>query len=1243
MPERTISTIQEVRQLRRLSRLYNIETAYWDIFGNRKQASPESLIQLLRALGAPLNHLSDVDDALRERRQSLWRQVVEPVLVAWNGTLTGLRLRVPSSLAGGPIECRVRLENGKSIIGKLSGERSDRNYLREVEGIKYVRLNIAFSARLPFGYHQLRLQIGKDSYESFLISAPLQAYSAPKSSDRQWGIFLPLYALWSQANWGAGDFSDLGRLMDWVKDLGGSIIGTLPLLPTFLSDSPFDPSPYAPVSRLFWNEFYLDVTRIPELFSCGPALELMNSADFQDELRTFRSTPLVDYRRQIEMKRRVMERLAGYFFNERLEEQDAFRKFVEGSPAVEDYARFRAATEKQRKPWTEWPMSNRQGVLNEDDYEQNNKLYHLYVQWQAEKQLSALDEKAHRDGLSLYLDFPLGVNRDGYDVWRQRDVFALGASGGAPPDDFFRGGQNWGFPPLHPEKLRQDHYRYHIACLRHHLKYAGLLRIDHIMGWHHLFWIPLGLDASDGVYVRYRAEEFYAMLTLESHRYKTSIVGENLGTVPPAVNSALARHQILGMSVGEFEVNSDPERAAGNIPPHSVLYLNTHDAATFAGFWQGLDIENRASMGLLNEESAAVERASRQKVKESLTAFLQRHDFLKSNGGDPLAVLHAWLLYLSSSPAPVVLVNAEDLWLESSPQNVPGTWDERPNWRQKARYSLEEFTQKADVRDFLKEFDSLRRRHRDDAGGFGVGKPGRRESAPRSRRDEARSMVRSKTAPTAGSRSDSQMHVAIISPEISPFAKTGGLADMVGSLAIALERLGLRVTLVMPAYRSFLASDHAVAETAINISVPVSDRQVEGSVLKAKLGQEIQVYLIRCDPYFDRPHLYGDPSGDYPDNCERFVFFSRAALEILRADPPGILHCHDWQSALALAFLRAQPERYPELSRTGAVFTVHNLGYQGLFWHFDWHFLNLDWKWFTPRFLEFFGKINVLKGGVIFADRIATVSPTYAREIQTREQGFGLEGIFQERAGNLVGILNGVDYGMWNPQTDPFIAEKYGPRNLSGKKACKSDLQRSLNLPERPDIPLLGMVSRFSSQKGFDLLAGSLDTLFQREIQFVLLGSGDKRYADLFSTLFTRYPGKGVLRIGFDEVLAHKIEAGADVFLMPSLYEPCGLNQIYSLKYGTVPVVRATGGLRDTVEEADPAGRRGTGFLFEPFKGEAFLAALDRALALYPNKRLWSSLMKRGMAANFSWNRSARAYCDLYQAVLSSAHNGVRL
>lgn len=480
------------------------------------------------------------------------------------------------------------------------------------------------------------------------------------------------------------------------------------------------------------------------------------------------------------------------------------------------------------------------------------------------------------------------------------------------------------------------------------------------------------------------------------------------------------------------------------------------------------------------------------------------------------------------------------------------------------------------------------------------------------------------------------LHVAMASSEISPFAKTGGLGEVLGSLPLALEKLGIKLSLIMPAYPSILRGDFPIEDTGRSFSVPVSEGREKGSILKGKLGYSMPVYFIRADKYYDRQSLYHTGEGDYPDNAERFVFFSRAVLEVIRNDPPNILHANDWQTALSIVFLKAQPELYPELANTKTVFTVHNLGYQGVFWNLDWHLLNLDWRFFISQYLEFFDKINFLKGGVVFADHITTVSPSYAEEITTYEYGFGLEGIFREKAKDLTGILNGVDYRVWNPETDANISSTYSIDDLSGKINCKTELQKTLGLQEKPDVPLIGMVARLTSQKGCDLVAMALSSLMERDIQFVLLGDGEKYYTELFQSLAEQYPGRMSLQIAFDEAKVHAIVAGADFILIPSRYEPCGLTQMYGLRYGTIPVVRATGGLKDTIHKFNPEMGTGNGFLFGLSEVTDLLAAIDRALECYQHKELRKIVIKNGMKENFSWEKSSKLYKKVYQKLLTT-------
>jgi 4-alpha-glucanotransferase len=399
-----------------------------------------------------------------------------------------------------------------------------------------------------------------------------------------------------------------------------------------------------------------------------------------------------------------MERLAGW-----LPENDKdFRRFVKENPLAADYARFRAAMEKQRAVWRAWPARLRDGDLREGDYAEEIKQYHLYAQWLARRQVEGLAAKARQRGTALYFDLPVGVHPDGYDVWRHRGIFTGGVSAGAPPDPVFTGGQDWGFPPLHPEKVRAQGYRYVREYLGHHLRYAGMLRLDHVMGLHRLYWVPRGLPPTEGVYVRYRPEELYSIMALESHRHRSVIVGEDLGIVPGYVRPAMARHGLHRLYILGYELADSAARTPRQVPRRSVAALNTHDMHPFASFWDGADIRENRKLGLLTEGEASEEGRSREATKNALAAFLRSKGLLAKDGKGPFTALKACLAFLAGSAAHTVLVNIEDLWLETRPQNVPGTGDKFPSWRRKARYTLEEFIRRNDVRDILREIRKMR-------------------------------------------------------------------------------------------------------------------------------------------------------------------------------------------------------------------------------------------------------------------------------------------------------------------------------------------------------------------------------------------------------------------------------------------------------------------------------------------------------------------------------------------------------
>jgi starch synthase len=447
----------------------------------------------------------------------------------------------------------------------------------------------------------------------------------------------------------------------------------------------------------------------------------------------------------------------------------------------------------------------------------------------------------------------------------------------------------------------------------------------------------------------------------------------------------------------------------------------------------------------------------------------------------------------------------------------------------------------------------------------------------------------------------------------------------------ALVSLGHKATVFLPRYRQTKLENPATVISSI--TVPFDDRYRFCSVLDGGVRSGVQFYFIEYPPFFDRDGLYGTALGDYHDNAERFALFSRAVLEATKIlGAPDVLHCHDWQTALVPILLKTLYDGDPAFATAPCVFTIHNLGYQGLFPPEILPLLMLPWDLFTMLKLEFYGKVNFLKGAISMADFITTVSRKYAQEIQTAEYGFGLEGVLRARGNTIAGILNAVDYAAWNPETDPFIAARYSAADLSGKAKCKADLLKALGLAQDTQLPVVGIVSRFVPQKGFDLILQVADRLALEDIILVVLGSGQKEYEDMFRRLSKQFPQKVAIKIAYDDPLAHKIEAGSDLYLMPSHYEPCGMNQIYSLKYGTVPVVRAVGGLDDTVEQFDPRTSKGTGFKFREYTGEAMLETLRAAVALYRgNQTAWQALMRNGMGQDYSWTNSAREYVKVYE------------
>jgi starch synthase len=474
------------------------------------------------------------------------------------------------------------------------------------------------------------------------------------------------------------------------------------------------------------------------------------------------------------------------------------------------------------------------------------------------------------------------------------------------------------------------------------------------------------------------------------------------------------------------------------------------------------------------------------------------------------------------------------------------------------------------------------------------------------------------------------MRILFVASEGLPFSKTGGLADVVEALPKALVEAGHEVAVVLPRYRGTKATTVVVP----SMTIPDGRGLRFPAISDGTMIAGVRYYFVDDPEYFDREQLYGVKGVDYPDNALRFGEFCRAAIEIAKnVWPADVIHCHDWQSALVPVLLRTLYAADPLVSGLPVVFTIHNMGYHGLFSRETLSELGLPESLFRMESMEFFGHINLLKGGLIFSDYLTTVSRKYAQEIQTEEYGHGLDGVVRDRASRLRGILNGVDYSIWSPENDSLIAAKYSAKDLTGKKACKKDLLEQFKL-DANDLqrPLIGIVSRFAAQKGFDLIEEIASELVRENVSIVALGAGEPRYEALFRELAGKYPHQVGVKVAYDNTLAHKIEAGSDMFLMPSRYEPCGLNQIYSLRYGTVPIVRATGGLDDTIEPYDSASGRGTGFKFEKYDAKELLACIRKALTAYKSAPVWQRLQANGMGRDFSWRASAGEYAQLYDA-----------
>ncbi|HEX5936856.1 MAG TPA: 4-alpha-glucanotransferase, partial [Actinomycetota bacterium] len=634
--------------------------------------------------------------SLRARREELARRPLEPVLVAWDGRLTDATVRVPTSAVDGSVRYAVARD------GEEPGTwRSSTPVVRGEAEAGRVPVRIAIRERLEPGRHRLWVDARGDRADALVLSAPRRC---PPPSERSWGMFAPLYALRAEGDWGVGSFAELARFRGWIEEAGGSIVATLPLFAQFLDGSVLEPSPYSPASRLFWNETYLDVETAPGLDGCAEARQVLEDPAFREHVASLGKAELTDHPAIAAAKRRVLDPLA----------QAAFRGTPPGAlaafaadPRAADYARFRAEIERRGTWWGGWPEAERAGTLPGSALDDERARYHLFVQWLAAEQLAAAAGRARGAGGGLMLDLPIGVNGAGYDVWRERRSFAPDAAAGAPPDAFWSQGQDWGAPPPHPFGAREDGYRYHDEMLRTLFRYAAVARIDHVIGLHRLYWVPRGATAKDGVYVRYRADEWYALLSIAANEAGATVVGEDLGTVPGYVRPAMRSHGLLRTFVVQREATADgmPEP-----PAASVATLNTHDMPTWAGFWHGDDVPLRQQLGLIDGEQAARILDGRGRMRAALPRSLPGSGLRPDpDGEDPRASLEASLERLADGPAAIVMASLGDLLLEVDPQNVPGTGPERDNWRRRFPWTLDDLRHRPEIVSMLERIDRRRR------------------------------------------------------------------------------------------------------------------------------------------------------------------------------------------------------------------------------------------------------------------------------------------------------------------------------------------------------------------------------------------------------------------------------------------------------------------------------------------------------------------------------------------------------
>jgi len=700
--------MSERDDLAHLAERAGVQTAFWSTDGVHHLAGAATLRSVLTTLGIDL--ADGIDAAHRQLDRQDVADAVEPVVVATAGVPFEVDVRLPAD-RGGRLEWSVTTEDGADHRGLVELDRVSPHAAREVDGRAWTVRRVATGLTLGVGYHRLQVDGGGHGRDALVLCAPTRMHQLP-GDQRWWGVFAPTYALAptgepGRDHLGVGHLGELSRMAARVGQLGGQVVSTLPLLATFLQDEPFDPSPYSPVSRRWWNELYLDPTRLPGLAESPRAAALLGSVRMAEAAAALADASLVDHRGAVELVHEVIDAIVADLAVSDGPGAAALRRFAVDHPEVESYARFRAVAARRNEGWPAWPEPLRSGTIDARDVDPELVARHRYAQWAVDSQVGDLAADVGSRGQALALDLPLGAHPAGFDTWTDPALFAAGTATGAPPDDFFSAGQNWGFSPPHPSEIRRHGHRELMLATRLHVRHTGLLRIDHLMSLERLWWIPQGAGATDGVYVRYPTDELFAVIAIESSRARAAVVGENLGTVTDEVNTAMQRWGVLGMYELQFETWGPVERDELRAPtPATVAGLNTHDMPTFAGYWEGADIEVRRELGLIDADEVERELPERSRSNEALARVLGR-DLGRDVPAEPGPTLTAALEWLGASDAQVVLATLEDLWLEDRPQNVPGTHTERPNWRRRATRPVDDALTDPEV---LAPLDALARR-----------------------------------------------------------------------------------------------------------------------------------------------------------------------------------------------------------------------------------------------------------------------------------------------------------------------------------------------------------------------------------------------------------------------------------------------------------------------------------------------------------------------------------------------------